>query len=191
MADALAPSAHPIRERAAWCLSFLGLLWLVELANLLEGHVFHSWGILPRTQVGLRGVLFGPFIHASPEHLALNTLPLAVLAWLVMTHGSWAFLRVTATVMLVAGLGVWALARPEYHIGASGLVLGYFGFLVANLFYERSWTSFFVAALTVVLYGGLVFSVLPSEASVSWESHLAGLVGGVLAASAGAGRSEA
>jgi len=181
-------AAHPIRERAAWCLSLLGLMWLVQLASLLEGHAFSSWGILPRTQVGLRGVVFGPFIHASPEHLALNSLPLVVLAWLVLFGGTWVFLRVTLTVMLVGGIGVWAAARPEYHVGASGLVLGYFGYLVANAFYRRGWTSFFVAALTVLLYGGLVFSVLPGEAGISWESHLAGLLAGILAAWAGATR---
>jgi len=177
---------HPIRERAAWCVSFLGLLWMVELANVLEGHHFHTWGILPRTREGLRGVVFGPFLHVSPEHLALNSVPLAVLSWLVLTHGTRAFVRVTLMVMLIGGLGVWAFGRPEYHVGASGLVLGYFGFLVADAFYRRSWTSFFVAALTVLLYGGLVFSVLPGQPDVSWESHLAGLVGGVAAAWAGA-----
>lgn len=177
---------HSIRERAAWCVSLLGLLWLVELANLLEGHIFHSWGILPRSQQGLRGILFGPFIHASARHLALNSLPLLVLGWLVLTEGTWTFLRVSLTIMLLAGLGVWVFGRPYYHIGASGLVLGYFGYLVANAFYRHSWTSFFVAALTVLLYGGLVFSILPGAAEVSWESHLAGLVAGVLASWLGA-----
>jgi len=179
---------HPFRERASWCVTLLGALWLVELANLLEGHVFHTWGILPRTQLGLRGVVFGPFIHASPKHLLLNSVPLAVLAWLVLTEGTWTFLRVSLSIMLVAGLGVWAIGRPYYHIGASGLVLGYFGYLVANSFYRRSWTAFFVAALTVMLYGGLVFSVLPGREEVSWESHLSGLLAGIAASWAGASR---
>ena len=179
--------AHSLRERLSWCVGLLGVMWLVELANLLEDHSFYTWGILPRTKVGLRGVLFAPFIHASPGHLALNSAPLAVLGWLVSSGGIWSFLRVTLTVMLVAGLGVWALGRPHYHIGSSSLVLGYIGYLVSNSVYDRSWTTFFVAALTVLLYGGFVFSILPGRDEVSWESHLAGLVGGVCAAWAGAG----
>jgi len=182
---------YSLRQRATWWISLLGLMWLVELANMLEGHVFHTWGILPRTQVGLRGVLFGPFLHASPEHLALNTLPLAVMAWLVLTHGPWAFVRVTATVMLISGLGVWGLARDYYHIGASGLVLGYFGFLIANAFLERSWNSILLAALALLLYGGLIVTVLPGANEVSWESHLAGLLAGVVAAMIGGGRKRA
>jgi membrane associated rhomboid family serine protease len=188
MAEGPQSAEHPLRERALWCVSLLALLWLVELANLLEGHVFHSWGILPRTRVGLRGVLFAPFIHQSPEHLALNSVPLFVLAWLVLTHGTREFLRVSSTVILLAGLGVWTLGRQEYHIGASGLVLGYFGFLVASVVYERSWTNVLIAALAVLLYGGLVLGVFPGRGGVSWESHLCGLLAGGLAAWAGGRR---
>ena len=169
-------------------ISFLGLLWVVEFLNLLSGHAFHTWGILPRTQTGLRGIPFAPFLHQGPEHLALNTVPLAVLGWLVLLRGPMAFLRVSLTIVLVTGVGVWAFGRPYYHLGASGLVVGYFGYLVARAFYERSWRSMLIATITLLLYGGLIASVLPSHPEVSWESHLGGLLGGIAAAWAGAGR---
>lgn len=181
MTRARAQDEYSIRERAAWCLTFLGLLWGVEFAHFL-GHDFHTWGILPRNQQGLRGILFAPFIHQDPGHLALNSGPLLVLSWLVLTHGPWTFLRVTLMIQVLGGLGVWAFARSYYHVGASGLVLGYFGYLVACAVSRRSWTSFFVAVLAVMLYGGLVAGVLPGQVGVSWEMHLAGLIAGVVAA---------
>ena len=176
---------YSFRNRAAWCVTFLGLLWGIELVNLLNDHSFLTWGILPRTREGLRGILFAPYIHVDARHLAFNSVPLAVLVWLVLTHGQWTFVRVTLMVQCIGGLLVWGFARPSYHLGASGLVLGYFGYLVACCFYRRSWTSFFVAALTVVLYGGLVTSVVPGDGRSSWEMHLAGLIAGVAAAWAG------
>ncbi|MFT7485249.1 MAG: membrane associated rhomboid family serine protease [Candidatus Paceibacteria bacterium] len=178
---------YAIRDRAAVCVTFLGLLWGIELVNLLNDHSFHLWGILPRTREGLRGVLFAPYIHVDARHLALNSVPLLVLSWLVLTHGPWTFLRVTLTIQWIGGTLVWAFARPSFHLGASVLVLGYFGYLVAYGFLSRSWTSFFVAALTVLLYGGVIVGVLPGQGGVSWEMHLAGLIGGVAAAWAGIG----
>lgn len=176
---------YPIRQRAILCLGLCAGLWLVELVRQITGADLPLWGILPRTQSGLRGIVFAPFIHVSPQHLLLNTGPLLVLSWLVLTHGPWTFLRVTFLIQLAGGGAVWALARGSYHVGASGLVMGYFGYLVTSAVLRRSWTSFFVAALAVLTYGGLLTGVLPGKGHVSWEMHLAGLLAGVLAAWAG------
>jgi membrane associated rhomboid family serine protease len=181
---------YSIGQRATCCLALLALLWTVELVRSVSGWDFHSWGILPRTQPGLRGVLFAPYIHLDSRHLMLNSGPLLVLAWLVMTHGPWNFLRVTLMIQLMGGLAVWALGRSSYHVGASGLVLGYFGYLVASAVLRRSWTSFFVAALAVLLYGGLLVSVIPGNSMASWEMHLGGLLAGGLAAWASNGTNE-
>ncbi|MFT7668904.1 MAG: membrane associated rhomboid family serine protease, partial [Planctomycetota bacterium] len=132
--------------------------------------------------LGLRGIVFAPFIHYSINHLILNSAPLAFLSWLVLTKGTTNFLRVSLTVLLTSGFLVWALARPQYHIGASGLVLGYFSYLVTNSLIERSWSALLMGAATVLIYGGLLLTVLPMEGEVSWENHLAGLVAGALAA---------
>lgn len=175
-------TASPFRERAAWLVTALAILWMIEAFALISGNSLYAYGILPRTALGLRGILLAPLIHHGPEHLALNSVPFLVLGWLVLLRGPAHFLRLTLFITLVGGALVWACARQHYHIGASGIVLGYFGYLVARAFNERSWRSLAIAALTVILYGGMLASVLPSVPEVSWESHLAGLLAGIAAA---------
>ena len=85
-------------------------------------------------------------------------------------------------IILVSGVGVWLLGRSGYHVGASGLIFGYFGFLIARSWYERSFSSILIALVTIVLYGGILLGVLPTRAGMSWEAHLFGLLGGILAA---------
>ena len=91
-------------------------------------------------------------------------------------------LKVSVIVALVSGVGVWAVARNGIHVGASGLVFGYFGYLVARGWYQRSFSSIVVAILVVFFYGGLIFGIVPSFGFVSWEGHLFGLLAGILAA---------
>ncbi len=172
----------PIRQRVILCLALFSLLWLVELLRVMTGADLHMWGILPRTQSGLKGILCAPFIHVSTKHLLLNSGPLLVLSWLALTHGPWTFLRVSLVIQVGGGMAVWALARGSYHVGASGLVMGYLGYLVTRALLHQSWVSFFVAALAVLTYGSLLTGVLPSNSHVSWEMHLAGLLAGALAA---------
>jgi len=176
-------SSRGLRERAAWLLTAVALPWLVEAFALITGRPLHELGILPREWSGLRGVLLAPLVHEGPEHRALNTVPLLVLGWLVLLRGPGVFLRLTLLVPVVGGGLVWACGRAHFHhVGSSGIVFGYFGYLVGTGFLERSWSSLLVAAVTVVLYGGVLVGVLPGVPEVSWESHLAGLVAGVAGA---------
>lgn len=162
----------------------IGLLWIVELYNSSVGHSLGmSWGIRPRSEDGLVGILFWPFLHATTEHLISNTIPLAVLSWFVLLRGMKDYLIVTLGITLIAGAAIWLVARPAIHIGASGLIFGYFGFLVAAAWYERSLSSFVVSVLTIFLYGGIVWGVFPQETYISWEAHLFGLLAGLFMAS--------
>lgn len=145
-------------------------------------HRISAFGIVPRTVDGLRGILLWPFLHASFGHVLSNTLPMAVLGGVIAMRGRRVLLQVSLTVALVSGVGVWVFARPGIHVGASGLVFGYFGYLVARGWYQRSFSAVVVAILVVFFYGGLIFGVLPSFGFVSWEGHLFGLLAGVLAA---------
>ncbi len=162
---------------------FIGLLWLVHFYNSGVGYQLNTFGILPRSIEGLRGVVFWPFLHANTAHLIANTFPLAILSWFVLMRGFRQYLLISVGITLIAGIAVWMFARPAVHIGASGLVFGYFGFLVAAAWYEKSLKSFIFAILTVFLYGGLVWGVLPQAPNISWEAHFFGLVAGVLLAS--------
>ena len=170
-------------KKKIWILVlFLAILWAVEMVNGLTGHRLSDFGILPREIMGLRGIPLAPFLHNSVAHLTLNTLPLAVLGGILMFRGVGTFTKVSLTIILVGGLGVWLFGRTAIHAGASGLVYGYFGYLVAAGWYERKLRWIFVSILVIVLYGGIARGLLPLQSHVSWEGHLAGMLAGILAA---------
>lgn len=141
------------------------------------------FGIRPRTVDGLWGILVAPFLHANLAHLVANTVPLLLLGWLVLLRDARHFIPVTLLAMLGAGACAWLLGAPNtVHIGASGVVFGYFGFLMLAGWFARSAASIALSLLVTVLWGGLVFGVLPGQPGISWQAHLGGFVGGVLAA---------
>jgi membrane associated rhomboid family serine protease len=159
-------------------------LWTVELVDrLVLGGALDYFGIHPRSLGGLWGILFAPFLHGSFAHLAANTVPLLVLGWLVMLRENWEFYVVTALSALVGGLGVWLLGAPNsVHIGASGVVFGLLGFLLLRGYFERSFPSVFLSLVVGFFYGGVLWGVLPGQPGISWEAHLFGFLGGVIAA---------
>jgi membrane associated rhomboid family serine protease len=111
-----------------------------------------------------------------------NTIIFLGLSSLIAPRGSKILLWVSLFIILLGGVGVWVLGRSAIHVGASGLVFGYFGYLVSRGWYERRPGSILVAIAVIVLYGGLIVGVLPVPGFISWESHLFGLIAGVLAA---------
>lgn len=158
------------------------LLWSIEGVNALLDHRLNRWGLLPRTLPGLAGIPLSPLLHGSFAHLILNTVPLLTLGGLVAFQGIRLFLAVSLRITLLSGAALWLFGRSAYHVGASSLIFGYFGYLVARGWYERSVTALLVAILTLGLYGGIVWGVLPTRSYISWEGHLFGLLAGVLVA---------
>lgn len=169
-------------------LALLGLIvlmmWLLELIDVaLLRQRLDGLGVRPRELAGLWGILFMPLLHGGIAHLAANTIPFLVLGWLVIMRRTGDFLVVTGIVLLVSGAGVWLFgAAGTVSIGASGLVFGYFGFLVLRGYFERSLFAILVAVIVLVAYGGMFFGLLPQGTGVSWQAHLFGFLGGVLAA---------
>ena len=161
------------------CVAFL---WSIECVNALLNHRLNRWGILPRTFAGLVGIPLSPFLHGSFAHLILNTVPLVTLGGFVAFYGARIFLAVSLWIILLSGGALWLLGRSAYHVGASSVLFGYFGYLVARGWYERSVTALLVALLTLGLYGSIVWGVLPTRSYISWEGHLFGLLAGVLVA---------
>jgi membrane associated rhomboid family serine protease len=158
----------------------VAILWVVEVVNLLMGHQLCHYGILPRTMHGLVGIPLSPFLHAGIAHLLLNTGPLIVLGGLVLMTGRRAFIRSTVIIILAGGLGVWLIGRPTYHVGASLLIFGYFGYLLAKGVFDRRMQSLLIAILVVLAYGGLFWGMLPTVPYISWEGHVSGFIAGVM-----------
>ncbi|MBV1877046.1 MAG: rhomboid family intramembrane serine protease [Pseudomonadales bacterium] len=163
-------------------LALVAVLWVVELANYLVGHRLNSYGIYPRRVESLPGLIIWPFLHGNFYHLALNTMPLLVLGFFVALYGRMVFLKASIIILLLGGAGVWIFGRAAYHVGASGLVFGLFGFLILLAYYQRSLKTFGLAFLAIFLYGGMIWGILPQDRFVSWEGHLFGLLAGALSA---------
>ena len=158
-------------------------LWAVFAVDTLLGGALLHFGIVPRTRDGLWGILASPFLHANLGHITANTASLLVLGWLVMLRDARHFGLVALCAMLGAGLVAWTLGAPgSVHVGASGVIFGFLGFLIFAGWYARSFGSILLSVGTTAVWGGLVFGVLPGTPGVSWQAHLGGFIGGALAA---------
>ena len=158
---------------------FVLLLYLSEAVDTVLGHELDDDGILPRRSDGLDGVLWAPLLHGGWAHLVANTLPVLVLGFLALAGGLGQFIAVTATVWLVSGLGTWLVGdQGTVHLGASGLVFGWMAFLLVRGFFAGSLRQIALAAVLFLLWGGMLWGVLPGVPGVSWQGHLFGHLGG-------------
>jgi membrane associated rhomboid family serine protease len=185
MTSAFLSPNGPFR-RALWIVGGLLLaMWAVELLDWLGGRWLEPdrFGIRPRQTSGLPGIMLAPFLHAGWPHLAANSLPFLILGLLVMGRDEARFWGVTAGIVAFGGLGVWLIGRSgTVHVGASGLIFGYFGYLLAAGWVERSVVAVVRALAVAALYGSILWGVLPTRAGISWEGHLCGLLAGILIA---------
>ena len=172
-------------------IAFIAILWVVQVVNIFMDYSLNQYGLVPRTIEGLRGIPLSPVLHGGFGHLISNTFPLLILGGLVAVRGQANFVGVTLFIIFVGGFGLWCVGRPwpwddvqlVVHVGASGLVFGYFGYLVARGWYERSFLSIIVALLVILVFGsGIFLGLVPTAPYISWEGHLCGLVAGVLIA---------
>ena len=160
----------------------LGVMWAVEVVDLVPGTSFDRWGVRPRSVRGLFGIAFAPFLHVSFGHLIANTIPFVVLGVAIALGGVRQILEVTVIVAVVSGLGIWLFGgATTVHLGASGLVFGYLTYLVARGLIARNLWWVLGGLVVLAFYGSLLWGILPTP-RVSWLGHLFGAIGGVLAA---------
>ncbi|MCX5398883.1 rhomboid family intramembrane serine protease [Streptomyces sp. NBC_00102] len=168
---------------AVLMLGWVALLWALEGVDALTGHALDPYGISPRDPAELLDVVPAAFLHGGWDHLASNTVPLLVLGWTAALAGIRRFLGVVLTIVLTSGLGVW-LTAPAHTVtlGASGVIFGLFGYLLVRGFVDRRALDVVIGVLVAVVYGSIVWGVLPTDSGISWQAHLFGLIGGVGAA---------
>lgn len=174
--------AREVKAQVVILGSFVAVMWAIEILDLVLGGSLDQYGILPRTMIGLRGILFAPFLHAGFAHLIANTIPFLTLGWMVMLRRTSDFFEVTAIVMVLGGLGTWLFGSPGFHIGASGVIFGYLGFLLSRGYFERRFGSILFSIVVLFMYGGLLWGVFPTNPLISWQGHLFGFIGGVVSA---------
>lgn len=163
-------------------LFLLLLIWGVYSLEMRLGANWNNWGIYPRTLKGLRGIFTSPWIHGSVGHLYNNSIPLAILsaalfyfyrdlAWKTLLWGT-----------LLTGILTWAIGRPSYHIGASGLIY----VLVSFIFFKGVFTKYYrlvaLSLVVVFIYGSMLWYIFPIEDGISWEGHLGGFLSGLFLA---------
>lgn len=164
-------------------LLLVATMWVLEIMDQLLFLGLDHYGIIGWTPESLPGILFAPFLHGGFSHLIANSLPLLVLGFLAAIRGLGRFVGASLIIMLVSGVGVWLTTPPEYvTIGASGLVFGYFGYVVTRGLFDRTPLDILLGVIVAVVYYSLLWGVLPTQQGISWQGHLFGLIGGVLAA---------
>jgi membrane associated rhomboid family serine protease len=161
---------------------FVLLLWLIEVLDRGLHLSLEQLGVYPRTAAGLAGVLFGPLIHGSWNHLLSNSFALLILGTALRYGYPRAAGPALLMVYLLSGLGVWCLGRDSYHFGASGLTHGMMFFIFTTGILRRDRLSIALSMIAFFLYGGMIWSIFPQETGVSFESHFFGAASGVLAA---------
>jgi membrane associated rhomboid family serine protease len=173
-----------LRRQATILGGLVAIFWFLEVIDWIFFHgSLDRLGIRPRTLIGLRGILLAPLLHAGFGHLLANTVPFLILGWFVMVRRQVDFYAVTGITALVSGLGIWLIGPARsVHIGASGLIFGYFGFLLFRGYFERSISSVLWSVFVGLLYGGMLFGIFPRGVGISWQAHLFGFAGGALAA---------
>ncbi|MCB0976021.1 MAG: rhomboid family intramembrane serine protease [Acidimicrobiales bacterium] len=188
MADKTGQTGNEDRQIPDWLHPFVvvavlvAVMWAVEIVDLLPGVNLDRFGIRPRTLVGLRGIVFAPFLHNGVAHVLSNTVPFLVLGWLIAASGTQRFVQVTVLVAVVGGVGTWLTGSSgSIHIGASGLVFGYLTYLLARAVFEKKVLYLIGGAVVLFLYGGVLWGLVPRP-GISWQGHLFGALGGIVAA---------
>lgn len=167
-------------------LLFIACLFFIHCLNWLLGHRLAFLGVYPRKWFSVLGIAFYPFIHSDFNHLFFNAIPLFILICFTLLNGVSQFFCVSITIILLGGLGIWLFARPGFHIGASGLIMGYWSYLLMNAYQhglaEASLLTVAPAVVCLYYFGGFLFQLFPTQVKTSWEAHLYGFLGGIAAA---------
>jgi membrane associated rhomboid family serine protease len=179
---------RPVRRRPpveglTLLVGIVVFMWALEAVNSLDGQGLDNDGIYPRNVGHLWGILTAPFLHLSFAHLIDNTIPFVFMGVIIALRGATRLALVTVVVIVIGGLGTWLIAPAgTVTVGASGIVFGYATYLFARGVFNRSWLEFLTGIVVGVVWGGALLASLVPQHGISWQGHLCGAIGGVIAA---------
>ncbi len=170
-------------DAAKILLALVALMWAVEVVDVLADHRLDRYGIEAREPDGLDGIVTAPFLHVGFGHLLSNTIPFVIMGLVIAVEGARRLVGVFAIVALVSGVGTWLVA-PEgtIHVGASGVVFGFSTYLIARGWFNRRPGQIAIGLVVVILWGGVLVAGLQPQEGISWQGHLFGAIGGIVAA---------
>lgn len=161
-------------------LSLIGIAWVIHIINQLLGLALCALGIYPRRLRGIPGIVLAPWLHGSWSHLIMNSLMFLALASFMILNGLPAFLITSCTIILLSGLGIWIFGRPNLHVGASALIMGYFGYLLMSAYAQPTVLNISLGVLCLYYLSNLFSNLFPQDPTVSWEGHLCGFISGII-----------
>jgi membrane associated rhomboid family serine protease len=161
---------------------FLLIMWLVKLIELQFDLSFIKFGVYPQSLKGLKGVLFSPFIHKNLTHLFNNSYPILILGGLLFSVYRKIALQIFVWLFFISGFWLWIIGRPSFHIGASGIIYALASFLFISGIIRKNPRLAAVSLVIIFLYGSMIWGILPTKESISWEGHLSGFAAGILVA---------
>lgn len=168
-------------RRLTSVIKIIILLWIIYGISLLIPNI-KQYGIIPRETSGIIGIFTAPFLHADVYHLMANTTSFFIFGCVLGIMEPLLFFPILCNIAILGGLATWILARQANHIGASGVIFGMFGYIVAAGFFKRKFIFIIISLLIIFIYGGMITQVLPGDPGVSWESHLFGFLAGIFTA---------
>ena len=176
-------SVRQVRDALVLMGAFIALIWILQVFNWVDGYRLDlQFGILPHNVGRLPEIFTAPFLHFSWQHIEGNTVPLFVLGVLAAYRSIAKFLLATLIIAVTSGMAVWLFQSNELTVGASGLIFGYFGYVLMRGFFDRNLFDIGVGIVAGVLYWTILQVAIPGTPGISWIGHLGGLFGGVLAA---------
>lgn len=169
-----------IRSGFTFAIGFVVLIWVVQFLNVLSGERLSYYGIHPLDPSSLWHIATAPLLHANFQHLIGNTVPAAIFCFIIGMNGKRVFWEITLIIGLVAGLGTWFFGGVgTNHIGASGLIYGWLGYLIVRGIFNRDFKQILLGLALTFIYSGLFWGLLPTQPGVSWQGHLFGALGGI------------
>ena len=178
------PRGETQRQGVALLTGIVAFMWVIEVINTIDSNRLDNDGIWARNVDRLWGILTAPFIHASFAHLIGNTIPFVFMGLIIALAGAARLALVTAIVILVGGIGTWLVSPGGIPtIGASGVVFGYATYLFARGFFNRSALELLTGLIVGAIWGAALLASVVPHPGVSWQGHVCGAIGGVVAAS--------